>query len=138
MTWLIPEGSLTWTLMVTVFWRVAEGDQGFEDVRPVVSAIKLILGVVCCYLTISFILQTKDDVRFVIPYVEFAKQVRGVRPLLMDTSALIDGRIDNDDLVLLVGFGGGSAMDAAKAIAGLLRLKQSVLDFLEGVGPELP
>jgi alcohol dehydrogenase len=29
-------------------------------------------------------------------------------------------------------------MDAAKAIAGLLRLKQSVLDFLEGVGPELP
>jgi uncharacterized protein YacL len=80
-------------LMVTVFWRVAEGDQGFEDVRPVVSAIKLILGVVCCYLTISFILQTKDDVRFVIPYVEFARQTRGARPLILDTSVIIDGRI---------------------------------------------
>jgi uncharacterized protein YacL len=29
----------------------------------------------------------------VIPYVEFAKQLRGVRPMLVDTSALIDGRI---------------------------------------------
>jgi uncharacterized protein YacL len=40
------------------------------------------------------VLTTKDDFRLVIPYVEFAKQVRGVRPLLLDTSALIDGRIN--------------------------------------------
>ena len=33
-----------------------------------ISAVKLALGVICCYLAVSFILQTKDDVRFVIPY----------------------------------------------------------------------
>jgi uncharacterized protein YacL len=55
--------------------------------------ITLLVGVVTCYLAISFILQTKDDFRFVIPYVEFAKQSKGARPVLLDTSALIDGRI---------------------------------------------
>jgi uncharacterized protein YacL len=29
----------------------------------------------------------------VIPYVEFAKQIRGMRPLLLDTSSLIDARV---------------------------------------------
>jgi alcohol dehydrogenase class IV len=37
----------------------------------------------------------------------------------------------------VVAIGGGSALDAGKAIAGLLKVKRSVMDYLEGVGPEL-
>ncbi len=73
-------------LMIEVYFPGVETGQ-------LVSAVKLIIGVMCCYLAISFVLQTKDDIRFVIPYVEFARQTRGARPLLLDTSVIIDGRI---------------------------------------------
>ena len=42
------------------------------------------------------------------------------------------------DIDLVIGIGGGSVLDAAKAIAGLLRVGDSVMDYLEGVGPEKP
>jgi len=59
-----------------------------------VNLAKVIVGIVLSYLAVSVVLTTKDDFRLVIPYVEFAKQVRGVRPLVLDTSVLIDGRIN--------------------------------------------
>ena len=55
--------------------------------------VKVGIAVIASYLAISLILQTKDDFRFIIPYIEFAKQQKGGRPLLLDTSAVIDGRI---------------------------------------------
>ena len=57
------------------------------------EGVKVIIGLITCYLGISLVLQTKDDFRFVIPYVEFTKQLRGQRPILLDTSVIIDGRI---------------------------------------------
>jgi uncharacterized protein YacL len=57
------------------------------------SAVGLVLGLVCCYVCISLLLQTKDDFRFIIPYVEFARELKGSKPCILDTSVVIDGRI---------------------------------------------
>ena len=46
-----------------------------------------------CYACISLLLQTKDDFRFVIPYVEFSRDLKGIKPLILDTSSIIDGRL---------------------------------------------
>jgi len=56
---------------------------------------KWIMGICICYLAISLVIQTKDDVRFVIPYIEFSRQTKGQRPLVLDTSVIIDGRISD-------------------------------------------
>ena len=57
------------------------------------QAVRLLITLICCYFVISTLLQTKDEFRFIIPYVEFSKQVKGGRPLVLDTSVIIDGRI---------------------------------------------
>jgi uncharacterized protein YacL len=54
---------------------------------------RLSIATIVCYLCISVLLQTKDDFRFIIPYVEFAKEIKGLKPYVLDTSVVIDGRI---------------------------------------------
>ena len=60
---------------------------------PQMQVIRLILTLICCYICISLLLQTKDEFRFIIPYVEFSKQLKGGKPMVLDTSVIIDGRI---------------------------------------------
>lgn len=55
--------------------------------------IQLAMATVLCYTCISVLLQTKNDFRFIIPYVEFAKEIKGLKPYVLDTSVVIDGRI---------------------------------------------
>jgi len=67
--------------------------KALDVLKPFISSIKVLIGITLSYLGISTVLQTQDDFRLVIPYVEFAKQLRGPRPMLLDSSALIDGRL---------------------------------------------
>jgi uncharacterized protein YacL len=53
----------------------------------------LVLNLIFPYLAVAMLMQTKDKFRFIIPYIEFAKEVRGGRPYVLDTSSIIDGRI---------------------------------------------
>lgn len=58
-----------------------------------VGTVKVIVGIALAYFGVVTVLMTQDDFRLVIPYVEFAKQIRGPRPMVLDSSALIDARI---------------------------------------------
>ncbi len=79
--------------LVDVVARALSPDDDVVSVYLGVS--KAALALILCYLSVSVVLTTKDDFRLVIPYVEFARQARGVRAMVVDTSALIDGRIDS-------------------------------------------
>ncbi len=61
--------------------------------HPVTRWLPLILGMLLCYVSTSLLLQTRDDFRFLIPYVEFARDVKGLRPNILDSSAIVDGRV---------------------------------------------
>jgi uncharacterized protein YacL len=76
-------------------WLFSMALAPFEDMltKEGIQAVRGLITVICCYVSISTLLQTKDEFRFIIPYVEFAKEVKGGRPLVLDTSVIIDGRI---------------------------------------------
>lgn len=79
-------------LFITYVLRLALSPILPED-AALTQWLQLVLGMVLCYTCISLLLQTKDDFRFIIPYVEFAKEVKGLKPYILDTSVVIDGRI---------------------------------------------
>lgn len=63
------------------------------ELQKVTVLSRMFITLVTCYVSVSILVQTRDDFRFIIPYVEFNKQVKGGRPLVLDTSVIIDGRI---------------------------------------------
>lgn len=60
---------------------------------PFRKSTDLLITLTLPYLCISLLLQTRNDFRFLIPYVEFSRELKGGKPLILDSSALIDGRI---------------------------------------------
>lgn len=85
------------SFFVDFIWLLAKpatvDEKRLQSLENLLQGVKIFIGLITCYVGISMVLQTKDDFRFVIPYVEFAKEIRGNRPTLLDSSVLIDGRI---------------------------------------------
>ncbi len=84
-------GFLTAQLFVGIVSLVGdyEGPQGAK----LLNALRMAITLIFCYLGPAYLLRTKDDLRFIVPYVEFQPQSKAPRPLVLDTSAIIDGRI---------------------------------------------
>jgi uncharacterized protein YacL len=88
-------GLLMGFLLGTLFWMALESILTmYLELKPEESNLtRGLITVICCYVCVSVLFQTKDEFRFIIPYVEFSKQLKGARPLVLDTSVIIDGRI---------------------------------------------
>lgn len=65
-----------------------------EDMAPKARMYRnFAIAVVLSFLSVLTILHVKDDFKFVIPFVELKREGGGSKPVLLDTSAIIDGRI---------------------------------------------
>ena len=64
-----------------------------DQLQTLTVLARTLITLITSYISVSILVQTRDDFRFIIPYVEFNKQVKGGRPLVLDTSVIIDGRI---------------------------------------------
>jgi uncharacterized protein YacL len=78
---------LSHSLIMLAFPEAGEADKDYS------LAIRLILICVFCYLSVVLVYKTRHRFSFIIPYVEFHRQQKGPRALVVDTSAIIDGRI---------------------------------------------
>lgn len=79
--------------------------------------------------------QLLDGLRKLDVHLDFLHVADEPSPELVDAAVVQFGDGGYD---VVIGMGGGSVLDAAKAVAGLLRVGDSVMDYLEGVGPEKP
>ena len=101
---LIPRKSVTWlssiyigllagTLLTATIGYTLMPLFAWIDNTQISLNVMMFLGILLCYLCISFLVQTRDDIRFIIPYVELRHEVKKDRLLILDASVLIDGRI---------------------------------------------
>ena len=79
-------GFIVWLVVMKTLYLVPHFVPGVQ--------VELGLLVVFCSLSILSILHAKDDFKFVIPFVELKREGGpGGRPVILDTSVIIDGRI---------------------------------------------
>jgi uncharacterized protein YacL len=86
-------GLLMGFLLGSLFWQALKPIFGQYMASSDLDVAQLFVILTMSYVSVSILLQTKDEFRFIIPYVEFSKQLKGSKPLVLDTSVIIDGRI---------------------------------------------
>ncbi|MBI4711728.1 MAG: PIN/TRAM domain-containing protein [Planctomycetes bacterium] len=67
--------------------KMGQDTPGFQDY------FQFAVTFLFCFLSMIAIIRSKDDFKFVIPFVELSRKEKGGRPLVIDTSVIIDGRI---------------------------------------------
>lgn len=88
-------GGMVVAILFTILVGVILRSVGLEDKEsfPWLAFSLVTFAAIFCYLGVMVLLQTGGDFKFVLPYVEFQREVKGLPPAILDTSAIIDGRI---------------------------------------------
>ena len=84
---------LAYFILLLVMEPMMSEAQDKESLEQYALVIKMLLSVVFAYLFVLLVHKNRDRFNFVIPYVEFRRESRGASGLLVDTSAIIDGRL---------------------------------------------
>ncbi len=117
--------------------RIEFGNGVFNNVAQLCSAygrrVLLVTGAKS-FLDSTYYQQLQDDFSARQLSLELCQVPGEPSPQMVDDAVKQFAAADID---VVLGIGGGSALDAAKAIAGLLKVQRTVMDYLEGVGPEL-
>lgn len=64
-----------------------------QQVDQFIGPLVPVITVLTCYLSVSVVFQTKDEFRFIIPYIDLSYQGARSGGVILDTSAIIDGRV---------------------------------------------
>ena len=76
-----------------VAWLVANSPLLNRGDPQIIYLVQMALFMICTYLGTVIALRGKDDFNLVIPYVRFVPQEVEVSLVIVDTTALVDGRI---------------------------------------------
>lgn len=73
-------------LLVPTIEKMTQDTPGFNE------WLQVSLTFMFCFLSVIAIIRSKDDFKFIIPFVELSKNQKTGLPLVIDTSVIIDGR----------------------------------------------
>jgi uncharacterized protein YacL len=86
-------GSLIGMLFATIAVSIVGLAVEKEVMAEIRDGLTGALIVAFSYLGIAFIYNSREKFNLIVPYVEFRKEQKGVSPIVLDTSVVIDGRV---------------------------------------------